>query len=213
MVANTLQNWAIRDAATARTSCSCTSSSPRRGPRRGRPGRRPAHRAHRARRHRQRPRHRRVQRTGTSRPSTARSATCSQNIANLPVRRAGRAPSRTTAGRVSLTTPRRRSTLPGDLRHRLDQARPGRPDRPHQGRRQRDRRLPARRPPELRRCRRPRRTPSSTSSSARACRYTTWEGWYRLDAHERALGEPEGRERVKVVEREDMLRASEPHKA
>lgn len=43
--------------------------------------------------------------------------------------------------------------------------------------------------------------------------YTTWQGWYRLDAHERSLGEPEGRERIKVVEREDMLRASEPHKA
>ncbi|MBF6183145.1 pyridine nucleotide-disulfide oxidoreductase, partial [Nocardia otitidiscaviarum] len=42
--------------------------------------------------------------------------------------------------------------------------------------------------------------------------FTTWAGWYRLDAHERALGEPEGRERVKVVEREDMLRASEPDK-
>ncbi len=42
--------------------------------------------------------------------------------------------------------------------------------------------------------------------------FTTWDGWYRLDAHERSLGEPEGRERVKVVEREDMLRASEPHK-
>ncbi|MEV5970838.1 FAD-dependent oxidoreductase [Streptomyces sp. NPDC051921] len=38
--------------------------------------------------------------------------------------------------------------------------------------------------------------------------YTTWEGWYRLDAAEKALGEPEGRERVKIVEREDMLRAS-----
>ncbi|MFF0493830.1 FAD-dependent oxidoreductase [Nocardia sp. NPDC004068] len=42
--------------------------------------------------------------------------------------------------------------------------------------------------------------------------FTTWAGWYRLDAHERSLGEPQGRERVKVVEREDMLRASEPHK-
>ncbi len=38
--------------------------------------------------------------------------------------------------------------------------------------------------------------------------YTTWEGWQRLDAHERALGEREGRERVKVVEREAMVRAS-----
>ncbi|MGN5236228.1 MULTISPECIES: FAD-dependent oxidoreductase [unclassified Rhodococcus (in: high G+C Gram-positive bacteria)] len=42
--------------------------------------------------------------------------------------------------------------------------------------------------------------------------YTTWQGWYRLDAHERSLGEAEGRERVKVVERDDMFRASEPHK-
>ncbi|MFI5781032.1 FAD-dependent oxidoreductase [Nocardia sp. NPDC051570] len=42
--------------------------------------------------------------------------------------------------------------------------------------------------------------------------FTTWAGWYRLDAHERSLGEPQGRERVKVVEREDMLRASEPNK-
>lgn len=39
-------------------------------------------------------------------------------------------------------------------------------------------------------------------------RFTTWDGWHRLDAHERALGAEEGRERVKVVEREDMLRHS-----
>ncbi|MFF2396257.1 FAD-dependent oxidoreductase [Nocardia sp. NPDC058114] len=37
--------------------------------------------------------------------------------------------------------------------------------------------------------------------------FTTWEGWYRLDAHERALGEAEGRERIKIVERADMLHA------
>ncbi len=43
--------------------------------------------------------------------------------------------------------------------------------------------------------------------------FTTWDGWYRLDAYERGLGEPEGRERVKVVERADMLKASEPDKA
>ena len=42
--------------------------------------------------------------------------------------------------------------------------------------------------------------------------FTTWDGWYRLDEHERALGAAEGRERVKVVEREDMIAASEPHK-
>lgn len=42
--------------------------------------------------------------------------------------------------------------------------------------------------------------------------FTTWDGWYRLDEHERSLGAAEGRERVKVVEREEMLAASEPHK-
>jgi ferredoxin--NADP+ reductase len=34
--------------------------------------------------------------------------------------------------------------------------------------------------------------------------YTTWHGWEVLDAHERALGEAVGRERVKVVPREEM---------
>ncbi|WP_236790760.1 FAD-dependent oxidoreductase [Amycolatopsis sp. GM8] len=38
--------------------------------------------------------------------------------------------------------------------------------------------------------------------------FTTWDGWGRLDAHERALGEPQGRERVKVVERDEMVRVS-----
>lgn len=33
----------------------------------------------------------------------------------------------------------------------------------------------------------------------------TWEGWGRLDAHEVALGEAAGRERIKVVAREEML--------
>lgn len=42
----------------------------------------------------------------------------------------------------------------------------------------------------------------------RSVRYTTWEGWYKLDAAEKALGEPQGRERVKIVEREGMLDAS-----
>ncbi|MFJ4178193.1 pyridine nucleotide-disulfide oxidoreductase, partial [Streptomyces sp. NPDC089733] len=44
----------------------------------------------------------------------------------------------------------------------------------------------------------------------RGVRYTTREGWYRLDAHERALGAEQDRERIKVVEREAMLDASEP---
>ena len=42
----------------------------------------------------------------------------------------------------------------------------------------------------------------------RGVEYTTWDGWYQLDAHERSLGEAEGRERKKVVEREDMVRIS-----
>ncbi|MEU5637970.1 pyridine nucleotide-disulfide oxidoreductase, partial [Streptomyces rishiriensis] len=42
----------------------------------------------------------------------------------------------------------------------------------------------------------------------REVRFTTWQGWHRLNAAEKALGEPQGRERVKIVEREDMLRES-----
>ena len=44
--------------------------------------------------------------------------------------------------------------------------------------------------------------------AAAGVRYTTWDGWYRLDAAEKALGEAEGRERVKIVPRERMLDAS-----
>lgn len=53
----------------------------------------------------------------------------------------------------------------------------------------------------------------------RGVAYTTWEGWIALDAHERALGEAAGtiqtaageitRERIKVVEREDMVKISQ----
>jgi ferredoxin--NADP+ reductase len=42
----------------------------------------------------------------------------------------------------------------------------------------------------------------------RQVRFTTWDGWYKLDAAEKAQGEPQGRARVKYVEREDMLRES-----
>lgn len=38
--------------------------------------------------------------------------------------------------------------------------------------------------------------------------YTTWEGWYALDKHERELGEAEGRERKKVREIADMVKFS-----
>jgi ferredoxin--NADP+ reductase len=44
---------------------------------------------------------------------------------------------------------------------------------------------------------------------ARGVRYTTWEGWLTLDAHERALGEADesdvARERVKVVPRDEQV--------
>jgi ferredoxin--NADP+ reductase len=41
---------------------------------------------------------------------------------------------------------------------------------------------------------------------SRGIEYTDLEGWHRLDAHEIALGAPEGRARIKVVPREDMVR-------
>ncbi len=60
-------------------------------------------------------------------------------------------------------------------------------------------------------------TPSEPSPQAvtamleeRGIRYTTVEGWHRLDLHERALGEAEGRERVKVVPRDEMVDISRP---
>lgn len=37
--------------------------------------------------------------------------------------------------------------------------------------------------------------------------YTTWAEWERLDSHEMSLGEVQGRERVKVVAREEMIQA------
>lgn len=43
--------------------------------------------------------------------------------------------------------------------------------------------------------------------SANGVDYTTWAEWERLDGHEVSLGEVQGRERVKVVAREDMIRA------
>ncbi|MCW2543391.1 MAG: fpr [Frankiales bacterium] len=54
---------------------------------------------------------------------------------------------------------------------------------------------------------------------ARGIDYTTWDGWYRLDAHEKSLGEAFGavvgkdgveapRLRVKVVEKDEMIEVS-----
>jgi len=42
----------------------------------------------------------------------------------------------------------------------------------------------------------------------RGIRYTTFDGWKQLDEHERGLGEAEGRERVKVVDRHTMVAVS-----
>ena len=62
------------------------------------------------------------------------------------------------------------------------------------------------------------RTRSSSCSNPAACEYTTWEGWKKLDAHEISLGAaatptqtsngPVDRARVKVVEREEMVKIS-----
>lgn len=48
---------------------------------------------------------------------------------------------------------------------------------------------------------------------ARKVRYTTWHGWELLEAYEKSLGEAQGREKIKVVERETMTAISrgEPH--
>jgi ferredoxin--NADP+ reductase len=42
----------------------------------------------------------------------------------------------------------------------------------------------------------------------RGVEYTSWDGWLRLDKHERQLGESRGRERMKVVSRAEMLEVS-----
>lgn len=43
---------------------------------------------------------------------------------------------------------------------------------------------------------------------SRGVEVTTWQGWELLEAHEKSLGESEGRERVKVVPREEMVAIS-----
>ncbi|MEN9911480.1 MAG: hypothetical protein RLZZ441_1048 [Actinomycetota bacterium] len=43
---------------------------------------------------------------------------------------------------------------------------------------------------------------------ARGVQYTNLAGWRRLDDHEKSLGTPHGRERIKVVDRDEMLRVS-----
>lgn len=41
--------------------------------------------------------------------------------------------------------------------------------------------------------------------------FTDWEGYHRLEAAEKALGETEGRERVKIATREAMLAEARAH--
>jgi len=54
----------------------------------------------------------------------------------------------------------------------------------------------------------PTRSAVDSYLNGRGIQFTTWEGWERLDTHEISLGEAQGRERVKVVPREDMVRIS-----
>lgn len=53
----------------------------------------------------------------------------------------------------------------------------------------------------------PRRSPDAMPRllDRRGIGYTTWDGWLALDKHERGLGEARGRERIKVVPRDDMV--------
>ena len=43
---------------------------------------------------------------------------------------------------------------------------------------------------------------------SRGVEWTDLDGWHRLDEHEVALGEPQGRARVKVVPRDEMVKIS-----
>jgi ferredoxin--NADP+ reductase len=44
--------------------------------------------------------------------------------------------------------------------------------------------------------------------NSRGVEFVGWPEWLLIDAHEKALGEAEGRERIKLVEREDFLRVA-----
>ena len=53
--------------------------------------------------------------------------------------------------------------------------------------------------------------PSGDRGAARrraAIAYTDLDGWHHLDEHEIALGEPQGRARIKVVPRDEMVKIS-----
>jgi ferredoxin/flavodoxin---NADP+ reductase len=48
----------------------------------------------------------------------------------------------------------------------------------------------------------------TTLLDERGIQYTNLDGWHKLDSHEMSLGEPHGRARIKVVEREEMVDVS-----
>ena len=111
----------------------------------------------------------------------------------------------TTKGRV---LDGRRSPL-RRVRGRLDQARTVRRDRHEQegcagdGRRAARGSRGAERPPRA--GRRPTRRRSSALLRERQPDLVTYAGWDQIDRHERALGEPHGRPRVKLTRIEEML--------
>jgi ferredoxin--NADP+ reductase len=45
--------------------------------------------------------------------------------------------------------------------------------------------------------------------SSRGVNFVGWPNWLKIDAHEKALGEAQSRERIKLVEREDFMKAAE----
>jgi ferredoxin--NADP+ reductase len=47
-----------------------------------------------------------------------------------------------------------------------------------------------------------------TLLESRGIEYTNLDGWHNLDAFEQSLGEPRGRARIKLVDRDEMVRAS-----
>jgi len=92
---------------------------------------------------------------------------------------------------------------------RVDQARARGPHRPHQERR--DGNHPTRRKrsslswwsPEF-----PEEGSVSALLESRGVHFTNLDGWHRLDDRELSIGAERGRERVKVVAREEMMAAS-----
>ena len=116
------------------------------------------------------------------------------------------ASSRTARARSSTTTT---TSVPRRVRDRLDQARTGRPDRPHQVRRDGDRPPPRQRPgarggrPSTRRSRRS----STCSRSAASSTPTSTAGTASTSTSWRSAA-AEGRARIKVVPRDEMIAIS-----